>query len=175
MQIDTNKARAKEAAKCIGIAAETFSRLRADGIFIPNEDGRTFRIASVVKSWLNYKLGTATPGSLAEEKCKLIIEQRKRLEIDNRARVDELVEREDVSQALTEVMAIVATQLDGLPGRGAHELANISDPAETYAWIAAETKRMRNAAADEIEAYARATGPTGVSAEWRGRHLAEFE
>lgn len=62
-----------------------------------------------------------------------------------------LITKEEVQEITTSAMVIMATQLDGLGGRLAQQLAGESDPAVIRQVILDETRRIRATAAEELE------------------------
>lgn len=62
----------------------------------------------------------------------------------------EVIPMADAQFVMNEAMAVIASQLDGLGGRLASELAAISEPAAIRQKLLAETRRIRAAAADRL-------------------------
>lgn len=154
MKIDITQANRTQAAKVIGITPQHFGRLKTSGLFHTNPDGKTYSIPAVVTAWVDYQSSGKTDASTGEEKRKLIIAQRKKIELETREREKELLERSLVGRTFNEAMALIGAQLDAIPGRSAAELAALEDPAEVYDWLFKETRRVRQAAADALVAYA---------------------
>lgn len=70
----------------------------------------------------------------------------------NIAKIDgETVEIAHVKQILLEVMVIVGSQLDGLGGRVALDLAGMDHPAEIQALLLRECRQIRTAAANHLK------------------------
>ncbi len=69
------------------------------------------------------------------------------LQIDKKAVVD----REAVKTIFAEAMVVIATQMDGLGGRLASELAGMTNPAEIQALLLRETRRIRSVAASILQ------------------------
>jgi len=75
-------------------------------------------------------------------------------ELDYRRKVGDLVDREQAGLVINEAMVIIASQMDGLGGRLAGELAGIMEPALIRQTLLNETRRIRAAAADRLSRLA---------------------
>ena len=89
--------------------------------------------------------------SIAETRQVLISLQAQRISLELEGTRKESVNRRQMESAFAEAMVIIASQLDGLGGRLAVELAGMSNPAEIQALILLETRRARAAAAALLE------------------------
>jgi hypothetical protein len=123
------------------------------GVFQPLSRG-FYDLKDVIKAWAKYHADGRSAGDAAEEKKLLTIAQRKRIELDMEERKRQLVPLAEAQAAFNESMIIVASQLDALPGRGAGELAGMTDPAVIRSWLFNETRRIRHAAAKHLESFA---------------------
>lgn len=150
---DTANVRRCDVIDLLGISEAQFQRLKKAGVFSANP-GHAYDLKSVIKAWAQYHADGHSPGNTAEEKRKLTIAQRQRIELDMRQRRGELVPLADAQAAFTQAMVLVAGQLDALPGRVAGELAGLSDPALVRASLFDETRRIRDAAAHVLEDFA---------------------
>lgn len=158
---DLKHAPRKVAVALLGISTQHFSRLKTAGVVAPNPDN-TYDLTRLVSDWTKYQIAGANPGSMADEKLKLVKAQRRKLEVETRERTRELVPHTDAAAAFSEAMVLVAGQLDALPGRAAGELAGLSDPAVIRSWLFNETRRIRDAAARRLEDFA--SDPAGIGA-----------
>ena len=167
MQIpDATRASRKAAVFMLGISDAHFARLKADGVFQSLERG-VYHLPTVVKDWVIFKVRGTSPEteSVADEKRKLIIAQR--MQIEQRIQVEnaEQIARADVIAAFSQAMHLISSQLDGLAGRVAAEVAGIEDPAEVRALLFSETRRIRDGAASKLEDFISAqTGSRNSSA-----------
>ena len=159
---DTNRVSRKACCAMLGISEQTFQKLKAAGVFIPLERG-TYDLKEVIAAWVGYHLDGGTNRDLTEERRLLTIAQRKQIEQRMRAEERELVPLHEAQRAFNETMVLVASQLDGLPGRAAGEVAGLDDPAAVRDLLFTETRRIRDVAAAKLAAWA-AGGPGGESA-----------
>ena len=169
MQVkDLNGASRMAAIALLGVSEAHFHRLMRAGVFAPKERG-VYDLKQVVAAWVKYHLDGKSAGDHATEKRLLTIAQRAKLELDMEERRRELVPLAEAHEAFNEAMVIVASQLDGLPGRGAMELAGMHEPAMVRAWLFEETRRIRDAAANRLEEFfsgpARGRNPEAASSE----------
>lgn len=111
-------------------------------------------------------------GSLTEARRRLVEAQRRDLEKKMARREGETIERAEVQRAFLSAMTAVGSQLDGLAGRLCGEIAGLSDPASIREVLFRECRRIRNAAAAELEALAgdggRSEGAEGTPADAAG-------
>ena len=84
-------------------------------------------------------------GDLDDERTKLVIQQRERVELDNTQKRGELIKITDLKDCLNEVGVIIATQLDGLGARSAPKLSSIDDPVILQRCLLDETRHIRSA------------------------------
>lgn len=149
MPIDIKNADRNTVAKIIGIDARHITRLFQEKIFTKNKKGK-YDLAKTVQAYLEYK----THGQVNTERIK----GKNRLD-DAKAEKEELIVSklkgesiliEDAKIAINEAMVIIGTQLDGVGGRMASELAGISEPAIIRKKLLNETRRIREAAADRL-------------------------
>jgi hypothetical protein len=153
MQIDDiNKAPRKAVIEVLGISEGWFHKLRRAGVLEPVDGKTTFSLPACVRSYLKFHQdGEGT--DMASEKLKLVVAQRKQIEQRTRAEERELVPVQEAQAAFSAVIAMVAAQLDGLPGRMAGELAGLDDPAAIRETLFVETRRIRDAAAHRLESF----------------------
>lgn len=97
-------------------------------------------------------------GSLSEARRKLVEVQRRDLENRMRRREGETVDRSEVQRVFLAAMTAIGGQLDGLAGRVCGELAGMTEPAAVREVLFRECRRIRNAAAGELETLAGAAG-----------------
>jgi hypothetical protein len=144
----------KVAAEVLGLSVRHFGRLVREGV-LPRASKRRFSVAAVVQAFVAYvSAGREGSGDLAEERRLLTIAQRRQIELSMQTRREQLVELDAAGRVFDAAMVIVGGQLDGLGGRMAAELAAVSDPAVIRARVFDECRRIRNVAADELEAFA---------------------
>lgn len=114
-----------------------------------------FDVRQAVPAYIRYLHGKGeSSADLTEARLKLTEAQRRDLEVRTRQRERGLVPADEVGAVFDSAMVIVGSQLDGLAGRMCSELATLSDPAVIRQRLFDETRRIRNAAADELETLA---------------------
>ncbi len=143
----------KTVRELVGLSERQFYRLVKAGVFKPVKKAR-YDLAQCIQTWGQYQADGQNAGDMATEKTLLIIAQRKKVELETEEKKKELVSFSQVRQTFMEAMTIVATQLDGLAGRVAGELAGVGDPAVIRNRLFEETRRIRSAAADKLKDYA---------------------
>jgi hypothetical protein len=145
---------ARIAAAVIGLSRKQFDRLTRSGV-IPRESPRTFNLVKVGPAYFQYvRDGRAESSTLAEARLKHIEAQRRSIEQRSRERSGELIERAEVRRVFSAAIVTVGASLDGLPGRLSGMLAAIDQPARIHEVIADEARRIRNAAAEELDRLA---------------------
>jgi hypothetical protein len=144
--------RADHLARLAGIETRHLNRLVRAGVVERAGRGR-FDPEKAIPSIVNYyRQGREGSGDAANEKLLLTVAQRKEIEQRTAIRARELVPLDSVSTAFDAAMVLVGAQLDGLGGRLASDMAVQSDPAICRKVIFDETRRIRAAAAAELEA-----------------------
>lgn len=91
---------------------------------------------------------------VTEARKKLYDTQRAKHELEMAELRKELLVAEEVATVLRGLMAIVATQLDGLGPRVAYQVAGLTDPAKISKVILSECRHIRRAAAEQVQAFA---------------------
>jgi hypothetical protein len=144
---------APELGRLLGVTGRTVLRLHANGV-LPRE-GKRFDPFRCVPAYLDYiKNDREASGDLAAAKLKLIDAQRKAVEHKNAIAERRVIQIADVEVVLERVGVLIGSQLDGLAGRVAGQVASEADPAICRRIIFDECRRIRNAAAGELEALA---------------------
>lgn len=152
-------------ARMLSISVRTVSRLARAGV-LPRE-GRRYDPYKAVPAFLAYvKRGAESSTDIVQARLRLIEAQRYEIERRTRAAERRLLDADEVGAALERAGAIMGAGLDGLGGRLAGELAPISEPAVIRKVLFDEGRRIRNAVADELEAFAGdlARGESGAGA-----------
>ena len=157
-----------DCARLLGISARQCRRLATQGV-LPRQ-GRQFDPFVVVPAFLAYvRRGSDASSDLAEARLRLTEAQRREIESRTR-RGERLVLAADlVAGAFEAAMTLVGSQLDALGRRLAPELSQLIDPVLVQEKLFHECRRIRNAAADQLEAMAsdpaRREGAAGTDAE----------
>ena len=162
---DTERASRKALIHLLGISEAHFHKLKAAGVFQSLDRG-VYDLKGAVAAWARYHADGRSGSDMVEEKRRLIIAQRKQIELRTRTEERELVPVADVQATFNAVMVLVGSQLDGLPGRAAGEVAGLEDPAAVRALLFDETRRIRDAAAHKLETWADGQGgrsPAGTT------------
>lgn len=158
---DTHKTPRKVLLDLFGLPTSSFQKLKAAGVFQATETG-VYDLKRSIAGWLKFHLDGAKPGDLTEARRLLCIAQEAKVQLDIRERERELVSLQEAQAVFDRAMVTIGSLLDGLAGRMAGELAGISDPAEIRDALFIETRRIRDAAAQQLTAWA--TGGKGGKA-----------
>lgn len=150
---DTEQCTRKALVALLGISASHFNTLRQAGVFVAVTNGR-YNLKDAISAWAQYHADGKSGSNMAEEKRLLVIAQRKKIEQEIKERSRELVPLSEAQLAFNEAMVLIGSQLDGLPGRVAGELAGVTEPAEVRGLLFEETRRIRHAAATKLEDWA---------------------
>ncbi|MBF0182744.1 MAG: terminase small subunit [Magnetococcales bacterium] len=144
-------------AELIGKSRGWVSKLMAAGMpFVPGGGkGHEVAIDSVQAiAWLiereRHKATTGEPETLLTERIRLTSAQANKAEMEVSQMSNLFVEKEAVKAVFAEAMVIIATQMDGLGGRLASELAGMTNQAEIQALLLRETRRIRATAAAKL-------------------------
>jgi phage terminase Nu1 subunit (DNA packaging protein) len=141
-------------AKFLGVAASTVTEWKQAGM--PGCEGagragRHGRIDAVLAvPWIIARRDSR-PDSQRE---RLARAQATRVELENRVRTRELIERVDVEEGNNQAAALFVSQLEGVPGRVATELAAIRDPGLVRERLRFEMTRVRRAIYEKLTALA---------------------
>jgi hypothetical protein len=136
----TKKALAKE----LGISRAMLYKLIARGMPVDSIEA--------AKEWRRINLEPKRePGAVTSEVARLKSAQAEAAELDVAQKLGKVIPLEDVRIAISEAMVIVGSQLDGLGGRCAAQLAVMTDAAEIRRFLLNETRRIRAAAADRLK------------------------
>lgn len=140
-----------ELGRLLGVTGRTVLRLHGIGVF--PRVGRRYDAFVCVPRYVEYiKNDREAGGELAAAKLKLFDAQRRAVEYKNAIAERRVVAVADVEVLLERVGVLVGAQLDGLAGRVAGQVAGESDPATCRRILFDECRRIRNAAAGELEA-----------------------
>ena len=158
-------------AALIGITTTQLHRLVTAGI-IPKAARGVFDAEAALRAAFAYYRTTAkvTSTNYAEERIRLVQAQRKDIEDRTAQRSRNLISYEEHAATVFTVCSIYNSQLDGMGGRLANELAAESNPAVVRKRIFDETQRIRVAAAKEIEASAERPAPRRANGKTVARH-----
>ncbi|MBF0449005.1 MAG: terminase small subunit [Magnetococcales bacterium] len=91
--------------------------------------------------------------TMAAEQLRLTRSKADIEEIRARELAGQYLETEAVRETFAEAMVIVSTQMDGLGGRVANQLAGMTSVAEIRDLIFKETRNIRRAAADKLQKF----------------------
>jgi hypothetical protein len=150
---DTERASRKALIHLLGISEAHFHKLKAAGVFQSLDRG-VYDLKAAIAAWAKYHGDGRSGSDMAEEKRRLVIAQRQQIELNMRERERELVPLAEAQSTFNATMVLVGSQLDGLPGRVAGEVAGLADPAAVRALLFDECRRIRHAAADKLASWA---------------------
>jgi hypothetical protein len=105
--------------------------------------------------WLLLRRESQATVSAQEAKRQLTLEQVEERRLENMRRRGEMISVEDVQHTLNAAAVAVATQLDGMAPRVAHELSALSGipPATVQEVIFREARSIRNSVAAAWDSY----------------------
>ncbi len=147
MKIETGKVKTKDLLLILSLPKRTFYNLQKQGVFKSVSRGY-YDLQASVKSYLDYVRGDSEIG---QARTRLVIAQAKGKETANAITDLQLIKSENVQALITEQAAIIVTELEGIPGRVAHELINIKKSAEVRRRLKQEVNRARASIADRFE------------------------
>jgi len=143
-----------ELARLLAISSRHVGRFAKRGLFPRAGRGR-FDAFVCVPAFIKYRdQDTEGSSTIAAEKLKLTTAQRRAIEQRTAAGARKLIGLDEAVGVLYSVVAIYSSQLDGMGGRNCNQLAAETDPAVIKDMLFHETRRIRDAAATEIEALA---------------------
>jgi hypothetical protein len=141
-------------ARLLATTDRTVRRLARDGVLRRAGTGSRagFDLRHAVPAYVGHlRQQGQHSADLTEARLKLTEAQRRDLELRTRERARRLLEADEVGAVFDATMVIVGSQLDGLAGRMCNELATITEPAAIRQRLFDECRRIRNAAADQLE------------------------
>lgn len=163
-------------ARLLGVGDGHIRRLARAGVLprVGASERSKFDAWVCVPRFLQYvRQGQDASSTLAEARLRLTEAQRRDLELRIRQRERQTIAADEVISTFSAAMAQIGTQLDALGGRMAGELSAVTDPATIRQRLFDECRRIRNAAADQLEALASAApgseAAEGAAAEDGGR------
>lgn len=142
-----------EFAKIVGKSPQTISVWVKDGLPVipPKKRGLATKVDTAKAiDWLMQREFQRGRPSHDDPRSALYEEQRRKYWLENEATERQLVKLDDVQVVLNEAMVAVASELEGLPGRMAGELAGLTDPALVRQSLRVQTTNIRQAAADRL-------------------------
>lgn len=151
-----------EFAEIIGKSSEWVRQLAKQGLPSERTNGRGKGVMIDTAAAINWLISRERTKQIPDDEDSSLDSETRRLraaqadlaELDLSERRGELAPVEDYLIASQEAMVIVASQMDGLPGRVASQLAGITDAAEIRQLLLDETRRIRAAAAARLESWA---------------------
>lgn len=163
-------------ASLLTITDRQVRNLATAGVIRRTGSGRKAFDASVcVPAYLNFtKAGGEHSADISAARLRLIDAQFHDLELRTREREKRVLPADEVAGMFEAAMTMIGSQLDALGRRFAPELAALTDPAIIQQRLFDETRRIRNAAADQLATLASsATGREGTpgTASAESRHV----
>ena len=166
---DTTRVSRRDMAAILGISEEHVSRLARDGHLPQSTKGR-YDLAQAVQAYVHYCSHGKAHNENLKSKQRWEEAKAKKVELETAQLERKLVTIEDAQIAINEAMVIIATQLDGIGGRLASEIAGMTDPAEIRQRLLNETRRIRAAAADRLARLGAADHSSGDSEATTGKN-----
>jgi phage terminase Nu1 subunit (DNA packaging protein) len=142
----------KDLARITGYSVMHVGRLTREGM--PKASLGVYNLEHVVK-WLLSRRESQAAMSAQETKRQLMLEQIEERRLENMRRRGEMIPVEDVQHTLNAAAVAVATQLDGMAPRVAHELSALSGvpPAVVQEIIFREARAIRTSVASSWDSY----------------------
>jgi phage terminase Nu1 subunit (DNA packaging protein) len=163
-------------AKLFHLTERRIQQLAKEGIIVKDAHGK-YDLVSSVQGYVKYlqdrALGRADgaytdPADIKIERKRLIKAQADRAEHENQQRRGDLIALSWVSEVLHEITVLYSSGIEALPGRLAHELAGLHDPAQTKRRLFEECREIRCATADRLRRCAESLeGGAGFGREHR--------
>lgn len=153
----------KVLAEVLGITSATVNNHKDIFVRTPGTKRGQYDLPLSVQAYLKAKTGQdgSVQGETHSKRGRHIDQQTRKLEIENRVRVGELIERSDASAVVNDLASGVRAGLTALPGRLATLVAAKSRPAECRALIDAEVSELLGA----IEAVLSTSFERGASSD----------
>lgn len=136
-------------ADIVGVKTETVVRYAKEQGMPKAARGR-YPLIACIRWVMSLRQPSTIEDGLGVERKRLVIEQRRRAEIENAHLRDELIDADLVSGVFNTVMAAIATQIDGLGPRLAGELATVDDPAVISRRLHDESRAIRRNVCGEV-------------------------
>jgi phage terminase Nu1 subunit (DNA packaging protein) len=167
-----NQISQREFARRTGLSEGAVSAAIKEGLpaAVPTRKGRASKIdePTAIKWLLERERQRARPKH-DDPRNALYEEQRRKVWLENEATERQLVKLGDVQVVLNEVMVAIASELEGLPGRMAGELAGLTDPALVRQALRVQITNIRQAAADRLARLAVIGAPAAEQPTSRSR------
>jgi phage terminase Nu1 subunit (DNA packaging protein) len=139
-------------AELMGVDTRTVNVWAQQGM--PKIARGKYRIRDCVQWYVARISAERGGGDLHDEKKKLVVQQRQRVELENARARGELLPIADLEELLNRVGVIIATQLDGLAPRTAAKLATLDDPVVIQGYMFDECRTIRTAISAEFTSLA---------------------
>lgn len=149
-------------ASLFHLSERRIQQLAKEGI-IPKAKRGKYDVEAVVQGYVHYlqerasgrPAGTYNDTSdIKRERQRLIKEQADKIENENRTLRGELITVNFFSESLHEVASIFTACIDALPGRLAHELAGLQEPAAVKARLFDACRHIRQDTAERLHRLA---------------------
>lgn len=144
---------AAEFARFLGVSRAHISKLLKNGVLKPLP-GRGFDLATAVRGYIAYLKAGIASARVANQRAGYLLEQARRLRIQNDMREGKLMLIGDHDAVLMVVLNTVRQGALNLPGRCAKRISDIKEPSEIKALLDAEVDAFLNECASELERQA---------------------
>jgi len=136
-------------SQILGVAEKTVTRLYQQGVLPQSVKGK-YDLAKSVQAFIAYRSHGAVHEELRDGRKRWEDAKARREELLLRKLANELLPAEEAQVVVNEAMQIIASRMDGLPGRLASQLAGMSDPALIRKLLLDELRQIRATAADRL-------------------------
>ena len=141
-------------AKLYGLTERRVQQLAKEGIFVRMQHGQYDLQASVARYTAHVqKLAEVKEEPLKRERQRLVKVQADRIEQENKRQGRQLMDMALVKDLLQDVAVQYAACIDALPGKCAHELTNLPDPALVKARLFQECRVLRQITAQRLQRF----------------------
>lgn len=115
----------------------------------------SYPLLDCVNWYIEYLMrsGNIDESDIHEERKKLIVSQRQRVDLDNAQKRGELIDAESVGEVLNRVASITSTLIDGLSPRVSSKVSNMTDAKEIQQYLFRECRDVRFNISSEIQAF----------------------
>jgi hypothetical protein len=148
--------------RVLALSRTHFYRLVSDGVIPRTATKNQFALADAVQGYIDYvKRGSEASATVHAQRLQLAAAQTAAIVQRTRERDGQLVQLDEAKAVFSNCLILVKAHLDGLPGRCAAELAQLTDPALVRHRLMEEVHRVEEAAAVELKAFASGVGVGG--------------
>lgn len=144
---------AKAIASLLGVTERRLQQLAQQG-FIPKSERGLYPLIGSVQGYISYLKQRQSSANRSSSHQRLATAQANKVEMENKARANEYILRDQVHEVLSIVFTSLVAAHEAIPGRTANEYASITDAAIIQARQQDELRRVRAVIADALDQFA---------------------